>query len=116
VLAQREWINIFVIHYQVISAKVVSQESLNLRESSPQETDFRQLLVLALDLWWTFVQDPVQTEITPSRFLLTLSGSLNSESSMLLRYNIVFVVRIQWLMLRWHIDLFVRQMGAIEVF
>jgi hypothetical protein len=71
---------------------------------------------LALSLWRTFVQDPVQTEITPSRFLLALSGSLDSESSMLLRDNIIFVIRIQWLMLRRHVNLFVRQMSAIEVF
>jgi hypothetical protein len=74
------------------------------------------LLVLALSLWWAFIQDPVQTEITPSRFLLTLGSSLDSESSMLLGDNIVFVIRIQWLMLRWHVNFFVRQMGAIEVF
>jgi hypothetical protein len=74
------------------------------------------LLVLALRLWWAFIQDPVQTKVTPSRFLLALSGSLNSESSMLLRHNIVFIVRVQWLMLRWHVDLFVRQMCAVEVF
>jgi hypothetical protein len=71
---------------------------------------------LALSLWWAFVQDPVQTEITPGRFLLTLSSSLNSECSMLLGDNIIFVIRIQGLMLRWHVNLFVRQMGAIEVF
>jgi len=71
---------------------------------------------LALSLWWTFVQDPVQTEITPSRFLLALCGSLDSERSMLLRDNIVFVIGIQGLMLRWHVDFFVRQMSSIEVF
>jgi hypothetical protein len=35
---------------------------------------------------------------------------------MLLRHNIVFVIRVQRLMLRRDVDLFVRQMGAIEVF
>jgi len=71
---------------------------------------------LTLSLWWTFVQDPVQAEITPSRFLLTLSCSLDSEGSMLLRDNIVFIIGIQWLMLRWHVDLFMWQMCAVEVF
>lgn len=66
------------------------------------------MLVLSLVLWWAFIQDSVQTQITPSRFLLTLSGSLDAEGGVLLWDHIVFIIWVKRLVLRWHIDLFMR--------
>ena len=47
---------------------------------------------------------------------MTLSGSLDTESSMLFRNHVVFIVRIEWLVLRRYINIFVRQVSAVEVF
>jgi hypothetical protein len=40
---------------------------------------------------------------------------LDAESGVLLWNNIVLIVRVKRLVLRWHIDVFMREMGAIEV-
>jgi hypothetical protein len=57
-----------------------------------------------------------QTEIPPSRLLHLLCRSLDAECSVLVGHNVIFIVRVDWLMLWWDIDLFSRKFEPREVF
>ena len=57
-----------------------------------------------------------QPEVPPSRLLHLLRRSLDAESSMLIGNDVVFVVRVDRLVLWWDIDLFGGQLETREVF
>jgi hypothetical protein len=71
--------------------------------------------VFALDRWCCAHQ-AFQSEIPPSRLLHLLRRSLNAERSMLIRNDIIFVIRVYRLVLWWDIDFLGGKLEAREVF
>ena len=70
--------------------------------------------IFALDRWCCAHQ-AFQTKIPPSRLLHLLRRSLDAERSMLIGYDVVFIVRVYGLMLWRDIDLFGRKLETREV-
>jgi len=59
----------------------------------------------------------LQPQILPRRLFPRLRCPRDPKSSMLIWYDIVFVLRVRRLMVRWHVDFFVGKLrGAVELF
>ena len=67
-------------------------------------------------LWRCITQQRVQAVVLPCRFASLLLSSLNAKSRMLVWDNVLFLVGIEWLVLRGDIDLFGWQLDARKVF
>jgi hypothetical protein len=103
---------------------IIALDQRKIRRASESLSSSRQALVRILGRSgysssttrrWSLLHERGQIEVLPGRLLVVLCGFLDAKGGMLVGDDIVFVLGIDGLVVRWHVDFVIGQFVFAEV-